>query len=107
SKSRSEAQPLHRVSSITDTSGSSQNAQIAAPAASSNAETMKGAAHHSARTKYPNTNGDIAPPMLPAMFIIPETVPEYLPPVSMGTAQAGQMLHSRKNAAPVKQATAT
>src|SRR5580704_15455609 len=40
------------------------------------------------------------------MFIIPDTVPEYSPAVSMGTDQDGPMVHSRKNAAPVKQYTA-
>ena len=47
--------------------------------------------------------GDSAPPILPAMFIMPETVPEYLPPVSMGTAQDGPMVHSRKNIEAVRQ----
>ena len=40
------------------------------------------------------------------MFIIPETVPEYSPPMSMGTAHDGPMIVSRKNIAPVKQYTA-
>ena len=48
-----------------------------------------------------------APPILPAMFIMPDTVPEYLPPVSIGTAQDGPMVHSRKNIAAVRQPTAT
>lgn len=37
------------------------------------------------------------------MFIIPDTVPEYSPPMSMGTAQDGPMIVSRKNIAPVRQ----
>ena len=47
-----------------------------------------------------------APPKLPAMFIMPDTVPEYLPPVSIGTDQDGPMVHSRKNIAAVRQKTA-
>ena len=33
----------------------------------------------------------------------PETVPEYLPPASIGTAQEGPIVHSRKNMEAVKQ----
>ena len=44
--------------------------------------------------------------MLPAMFIIPETVPEYFPPTSIGTDHDGPIVHSRKNIATVRQASA-
>jgi len=64
---------------------------------------MNGAAHEPNWAKTPKTKGESAPPMFPAMFIIPDTVPEYLPPTSMGTAQDGPMVHSRKNMATVKQ----
>ena len=84
-------------------SGSSQNAQTAAPITSRLAATMNGASQLPYCTRNPNTKGDNAPPMLPAMFIMPDTVPEYLPPTSIGTAQEGPMVHSRKNSAAVKQ----
>ena len=51
----------------------------------------------------PNTIGEMAPPKLPAMFIIPDTVPEYLPPVSIGTAHDGPIVNSRKNIEMVRQ----
>src|SRR5579883_1834804 len=41
--------------------------------------------------------------MFPAMFITPDTVPEYLPPTCIGTDHDGQMVHSRKNSTAVKQ----
>src|SRR5260221_5727410 len=90
----------------TEASGSSQNAQTTKPTTSRPAATMNGAAHEPSWAKTPKTNGESAPPMFPAMFIIPDTVPEYLPPTSMGTAQDGPMVHSRKNIAAVKQYTA-
>jgi hypothetical protein len=40
----------------------------------------------------PKTIGDSAPPMFPAMFIIPDTVPEFLLPTSIGTAQEPRRL---------------
>src|SRR5258707_1339198 len=92
--------------STTEASGSSQNAQTTEPTTSRPAATMNGAAHEPSWAKTPKTNGKSAPPMFPAMFIIPDTVPEYLPPTSMGTAQDGPMVHSRKNMAAVKQYTA-
>ena len=61
------------------------------------AATMNGASQLPPWARKPNTIGDSAPPKLPAMFIMPDTVPEYLPPVSIGTAQDGPMVHSRKN----------
>src|SRR5579862_9005017 len=78
-------------------SGSSQNAHTAAPATSKPAATIKGACQLPPCASAPNTIGEIAPPKLPAMFIMPDTVPEYLPPVSIGTAQDGPMVNSRKN----------
>src|SRR6202000_1441331 len=48
----------------------------------------------------------MAAPKLPAMFIMPDTVPEYLPPVSIGTAQDGPIVHSKKNIEIVRQVTA-
>src|SRR5260370_39930402 len=85
--------------STTERSGSSQKAHTAAPATSRAADKTNGAAQFSYWAKNPNTKGDSAPPILPAMFIIPDTVPEYLPPQSMGTAHAGPIVHSRKNMA--------
>src|SRR5262252_9170360 len=93
------ASALIALLSITEASGSSQKAQTPAPATSSAAATINGACQEPNWTKKPNTKGDSAPPMFPAMFIIPDTVPEYLPPTSMGTAQEGPMVHSRKNMA--------
>ena len=57
----------------------------------------------SADTIYPKTVGESAPTNWPPMFIMPETVPENSPPTSMGTAQAGPMVISRKNIAAVRQ----
>ena len=54
----------------------------------------------------PNTVGESAPPIFPAMFIIQETVPEYSPPTSIGTAHDGPIVHSRKKSAAVRQYTA-
>jgi hypothetical protein len=54
-------------------------------------------------TTTPKTIGASAPSMFPAMFIIPDTVPECSPPISMETAQEGPMLHSRQNMAAVRQ----
>src|SRR5215472_16209416 len=88
-------------------SGSSQNAHTAEPITSSAAATMNGACQLPIWTSAPNTMGDSAPPILPAMFIMPDTVPEYLPPVSIGTAQDGPMVHSRKNIDAVRHHTAT
>src|SRR5260370_1259178 len=86
--------------------GPSQNAKPREPGRRSPAPKIRGPAHgrNGAKTRKPN--GESAPPMFPAMFIIPDTVPEYLPPTSMGTAQDGPMVHSRKNMAAVKQYTA-
>src|SRR6266566_3438836 len=84
-------------------SGSSQNAHTAAPMTRRTAATMNGASQLPNCTKKPNTIGDSAPPILPAMFIMPETVPEYLPPVSIGTAHDGPMVHSKKNIEAVRQ----
>src|SRR6516225_6391630 len=92
--------------SRTDASGLSQNAQIAEPMTSSAAATMKGACQELYCARKPNTSGDSAPPKFPAMFIMPDTVPEYFPPTSMGTAHEGPMVHSRKNIATVRQYTA-
>src|ERR1700730_4755751 len=92
--------------STTEASGSSQNAQTTEPTTSRPAATMNGAGQEPNWAKTPKTKGESAPPMFPAMFIIPDTVPEYLPPTSMGTAQDGPMGHSRKNMAAVKQYTA-
>src|SRR5476649_1269505 len=87
----------------TDASGSSQKAQTPAPTMSRLAATINSACQEPNWTKTPKTIGDSAPPMFPAMFIIPDTVPECSPPTSMGTAQEGPMVHSRKNMAAVKQ----
>src|SRR5437879_12751515 len=76
------------------------------PMNSRQAATTNGATHDPRATRIPNTVGDSAPPICPTMFIIPETVPEYSPPMSMGTAHDGPMIVSRKNIAPVKQYTA-
>src|SRR5579863_8855269 len=84
-------------------SGSSQNAHTAEPITRSPAATMKGACQLPPSARKPNTIGDSAPPKLPAMFIIPDTVPEYLPPVSIGTAHDGPMVNSRKNSDAVRQ----
>jgi hypothetical protein len=92
--------------STTDLPGSSQNPQTAAPITSRLAATMNGACHDPNWTKTPKTIGDSAPPMFPAIFIMPDTVPECSPPISMGTAQEGPIVHSRKNMAAVKQYTA-
>src|SRR5690348_11221388 len=89
--------------SSTETSGSSQNAHTAAPKTSRHAATMNGATHEPSCTRKPKTSGDKAPPMFPAMFITPDTVPEYLPPTCIGTAHDGPIVHSRKNIAPVRQ----
>src|SRR5258708_37351075 len=94
------------MGSSTETPGSSQNAQIAAPRTRSPAATMNGACQEPNWTSTPKTIGDKAPPILPAMFIMPETVPGTLPPTSIGTAQDGPIVHSRKNIAPVRQYTA-
>src|ERR1700730_12444072 len=88
--------------STTEASGSSQKPQTTEPRTSRPAATMNGAAHEPNWAKTPKTNGESAPPMFPAMFIIPDTVPEYLSPTSRGTARAVRMVHSRKNMAPVK-----
>src|SRR5580700_7723622 len=89
--------------SMTDCSGSIQKAQMAAPMNSRPAETPNGATQDPLDTRYPNTVGESAPTNCPPMFIIPETVPENSPPISMGTAQAGPMVISRKNIAAVRQ----
>ena len=89
--------------STTERSGSSQNAHMAAPATRRTADTINGAPQFWYCAKTPKTKGDSAPPKLPAMFIIPDTVPEYLPPQSMGTAQEGPIVHSRKNMAAVRE----
>src|SRR5664280_1664708 len=89
--------------STTEVLGSSQNPQTAAPKTSRLAATMNGACQEPNWTRTPNTSGDKAPPILPAMFILPETVPECSPPISMGTAQDGPIVHSGKNMAAVKQ----
>src|SRR6516162_9696033 len=91
----------------TEASGSSQNAQTAEPATSSAAATMNGACQEPTWTNAPKTIGESAPPILPAMFIMPDTVPECLPPASIGTAQDGPIVHSRKNIAAVRHHTAT
>src|SRR5260370_24736586 len=67
---------------------------------------MKWPASRPERAKTEKNRGETPPPVFTAMFIIPDTVPEYLPPTSMGTAQDGPMVHSRKNMAAVKQYTA-
>src|SRR5258708_35439397 len=92
--------------STTEVLGSSQNPQIAAPTTRRLAATMNGACHDPNWTSTPKTIGDRAPPMFPAIFIIPDTVPETSPPISIGTAQDGPIVHSRKNMAAVKQYTA-
>src|SRR5262249_20753403 len=94
--------PAHSVSK-TEASGSSQNDQIAEPRTSKPAATMNGAAHEPNWAKTPKTNEESAPPMLPARCIVQARVPEYLLQTSMGTAQDGPMVHSRKNMAAVKQ----
>src|SRR6266404_8517682 len=78
--------------SITDCSGSIQNAQIAAPTKSSPADTTNGATQDPRDTRYPKIVGERAPTNCTPMFIIPETVPENSPPISMGTAHAGPMV---------------
>jgi hypothetical protein len=50
--------------------------------------------------------GDKAPPILPAMFIAADTVPEYLPPICIAEAYAGAIAHSRKKKAAVRHPTA-
>jgi hypothetical protein len=89
--------------SMTDTSGSIQNAQMPAPRNSRQAAITNGAIHEPRATRIPNTVGDSAPPICPPMFIIPDTVPEYSPPMSIGTAQDGPMIVSRKNIAAARQ----
>src|SRR5258706_2017959 len=89
--------------SITDCSGSIQNAQIAAPMKSRPADTTNGATQDPLDTRYPNIVGERAPTNWPPMFIIPETVPENSPPMSIGTAHAGPIVISRKNIATVRQ----
>src|SRR5579872_3921418 len=89
--------------SSTERSGSSQKAHTPAPVTSRAAATIKGACQLPYWTRKPNTSGESAPPILPAMFIMPETVPEYLPPASIGTAQEGPIVHSRKNIDAVRQ----
>src|SRR5271170_6716959 len=93
--------------SITDTSGSIQNAQMPAPINNRHEATTNGATHDPRSAKIPKTVGDSAPPICPTIFIIPETVPEYSPPMSMGTAHDGPMTVSRKNIAPVRDHIAT
>ena len=56
--------------STTEVLGSSQNSQTAAPRTSRLAATMNGAYQEPNWTRTPNTSGDSAPPMLPAMFIM-------------------------------------
>lgn len=51
---------------------------------------MNGACHDPNWTGTQKTIGDGAPPMFAAMFIMPETVPETSPPISMGTAGTGK-----------------
>src|SRR5262249_17118057 len=87
-------------------SGSSQNAHTPEPMTNRHAATMNGACQLPIWARTPNTIGDSAPPILPAMFIMPDTVPEYLPPVSIGTAQDGPIVHSRKNIEAVRHHTA-
>src|SRR5215472_7913538 len=87
-------------------SGSSQNAHTAEPMTNRHAATMNGACQLPTCASTPNTIGDNAPPILPAMFIMPDTVPEYLPPVSIGTAHDGPIVHSRKNIEAVRHHTA-
>src|ERR1700693_1636897 len=89
--------------SMTDRSGSIQKAQMAAPMNSRPADTPNGATQEPLDTRYPNTVGESAPTNWPPMFIMPDTVPENSPPMSMGTAQAGPMVISRKNMAAVRQ----
>src|ERR1700674_3290673 len=92
--------------SVTDCSGSIQNAQMAAPIKSRPADTPNGATHDPLDTRYPNTVGESAPTNCPPMFIIPDTVPENSPPISIGTAHAGPMVISRKNIAAVREQSA-
>src|SRR5215471_12238094 len=51
--------------------------------------------------------GESPPAKLPNMFIMPDTVPEYSPPTSITTAQAGPIFISRKNAATLSKITAS
>ena len=37
-------------------------------------------------------SGEMAPPMLPAMFMAPDSEPAFLPPTSMQVAQAPGMI---------------
>src|SRR5271169_6687268 len=92
--------------SMTDCSGSIQKAQIVAPMNSSPADTPNGATQDPLDTRYPNTVGESAPTNWPPMFIMPDTVPENSPPMSMGTAHAGPMVISRKNIAIVRKMSA-
>jgi hypothetical protein len=92
--------------SITDFSGSMRNVQIKAPASRTPAEIKKGVIHNPLWTRSPKIIGETEAARLPAIFIIPETVPLYSPPTSMGTAQAGLITNSRKNSDAVKQSTA-
>src|SRR5882672_8343174 len=89
--------------SMTDCSGSIQNAQMAAPTKSSPADTTKGATQDPFDTRIPKTVGDSAPTICPPIFIMPDTVPENSPPMSMGTAHAGPIVISRKNIALARQ----
>src|SRR5258708_19604866 len=89
--------------SMTDCSGSIQNAQMAAPTNSRDADTTNGATQDPLATRIPKTVGDSAPTICPPMFIMPDTVPENSPPMSMGTAHAGPIVISRKNIALVRQ----
>src|ERR1700730_15353823 len=65
-------------------------------AAEGQAAITNGAIHDPPATRIPNTVGDSAPPICPLMFIIPDTVPEYSPPMSIGTAQDGPMIEEKQ-----------
>src|SRR5258708_23536216 len=86
--------PLHL--SMTDCSGSIQNAQMPAPTNSRDADTTNGATQDPLATRIPKTVGNSAPTICPPMFIMPDTVQENSPPMSMGTAHAGPIVISRQ-----------
>ena len=51
----------------------------------------------------PTTKGPAMPPKLPIMFMLPETVPAYLPPMSMQVAQLPGIVRSlQKLAMPIE-----
>src|SRR5262245_33304440 len=57
-------------------------------------------------SRYGNARLVMKDPMLPAMFIVPDTAPAFARPMSMQNAQAGGRVMSEPNIASVKHSTA-